>query len=104
MYADRITDSMKIAIEETKRRRKIQEEYNKKHGIIPKTIIKDIKSVITNEDEKELEKIAKTKKSDIINIESVEKLEEEMKQAAKNLDFERAMELRDIMFELSTEE
>ena len=100
MYADRITDSMKIAIEETKRRRKIQEEYNKKHGIIPKTIIKDIKSVITNEDEKELEKIAKTKKSDIINIESVEKLEEEMKQAAKDLDFERAMELRDILLEL----
>ena len=100
MYADRITDSMKIAIEETKRRRKIQEEYNKKHGIIPKTIIKDIKSVITNEDEKELEKIAKTKKSDIINIESVEKLEEEMKQAAKNLDFERAMKLRDILLEL----
>ena len=100
MYADRVTDSMKIAIEETKRRRKIQEEYNKKHGIIPKTIIKDIKSVITNEDEKELEKIAKTKKSDIINIESVEKLEEEMKQAAKNLDFERAMELRDILLEL----
>ena len=100
MYADRITDSMKIAIEETKRRRKIQEEYNKKHGIIPKTIIKDIKSVITNEDEKELEKIAKTKKSDIINIESVEKLEEEMKQAAKNLDFERAMELRDILLKL----
>ena len=100
MYADRITDSMKIAIEETKRRIKIQEEYNKKHGIIPKTIIKDIKSVITNEDEKELEKIAKTKKSDIINIESVEKLEEEMKQAAKNLDFERAMELRDILLEL----
>ena len=100
MYADRITDSMKIAIEETKRRRKIQEEYNKKHGIIPKTINKDIKSVITNEDEKELEKIAKTKKSDIINIESVEKLEEEMKQAAKNLDFERAMELRDILLEL----
>ena len=100
MYADRLTDSMKIAIEETKRRRQIQEEYNKKHGIIPKTIIKDIKSVITNEDEKELEKIAKTKKSDIINIESVEKLEEEMKQAAKNLDFERAMELRDILLEL----
>ena len=100
MYADRITDSMKTAIEETKRRRQIQEEYNKKHGIIPKTIIKDIKSVITNEDEKELEKIAKTKKSDIINIESVEKLEEEMKQAAKNLDFERAMELRDILLEL----
>ena len=100
MYADRLTDSMKIAIEETKRRRQNQEEYNKKHGIIPKTIIKDIKSVITNEDEKELEKIAKTKKSDIINIESVEKLEEEMKQAAKNLDFERAMELRDILLEL----
>ena len=89
MYADTITESMKLAMEETKRRRSIQEEYNKKHGIIPKTIIKDIKSVITNEDEKELEKIAKTKKSDIINIESVEKLEEEMKQAAKRYARER---------------
>ena len=100
MYADKITDSMKIAIDETKRRRTIQEEYNKKHNIIPKTITKEIKEVITNDDIKEIETIQKTKKSDIMNIESIEKIEEEMKQAAKNLDFERAMELRDILIEL----
>ena len=100
MYADKITDSMKIAIDETKRRRTIQEEYNKEHHIIPKTITKEIKEVITNDDIKEIETIQKTKKSDIMNIESIEKIEEEMKQAAKNLDFERAMELRDILIEL----
>ena len=100
MYADNITDSMKKAIEETSRRRKLQEEYNKENNIIPKTIIKEIGEVISNEDEKELEKIEKEQKTDIINIESIEKIEEEMKKAAKNLDFERAMELRDILLEL----
>ena len=100
MYADNITDSMKKAIEETSRRRKIQEEYNKENNITPKTIIKEIGEVISNEDEKELEKIEKEQKTDIINIESIEKIEEEMKKAAKNLDFERAMELRDILLEL----
>ena len=100
MYADKETDSMKIAIEETKRRRTIQEKYNKEHNIIPKTITKEIREVITNDDQKELEKIQKDKKSGIINIQSIEKLEEEMKEAAKNLDFERAMELRDILLEL----
>ena len=100
MYADNVTDSMKKAIEETSRRRKLQEEYNKENNIIPKTIIKEIGEVISNEDEKELEKIEKEQKTDIINIESIEKIEEEMKKAAKNLDFERAMELRDILLEL----
>ena len=100
MYADNITDSMKKAIDETSRRRKLQEEYNKENNIIPKTIIKEIGEVISNEDEKELEKIEKEQKTDIINIESIEKIEEEMKKAAKNLDFERAMELRDILLEL----
>ena len=102
MYADNVTDSMKKAIEETSRRRKIQEEYNKENNITPKTIIKEIGEVISNEDEKELEKIEKEQKTDIINIESIEKIEEEMKKAAKNLDFERAMELRDILLELKT--
>ena len=100
MYADKETDSMKIAIEETKRRRTIQEKYNKEHNIIPKTITKEIREVITNDDQKELEKIQKDEKSGIINIQSIEKLEEQMKEAAKNLDFERAMELRDILLEL----
>lgn len=100
MYADTITDSMKTAIEETARRRKIQEEYNKKHNIIPKTIIKNIPDVISNqEEEKTLRKLEKNEKPDIIDI---DKLEEEMKKAASNLEFERAMELRDILFELKT--
>lgn len=100
MYADKITDSMKTAIEETKRRRTIQEAYNKEHNIIPKTIIKDIADVISNgEDEKISRKLEKNQKPDIIDI---DKIEEEMKEAAKNLEFERAMELRDILFELKS--
>lgn len=102
MYADKITDSMKIAIDETSRRRKVQEEYNKKHNITPKTIKKEVHELISNFDDKTLEKIQKTKKHDIIGIESIEKIEQEMKKAAKELDFERAMQLRDILFELKT--
>ena len=100
MYADRITDSMKKAIEETSRRRTIQEKYNKDNNITPKTVYKKINDLISNVDEKELEKLEKTKKDDIISINNIEKIEEEMKQAAKELDFERAMQLRDILFEL----
>ncbi len=102
MYADKITDSMKIAIDETSRRRKVQEEYNKKHNITPKTIKKEVHELISNFDDKTLEKMQKTKKHDIIDIESIEKIEQEMKKAAKELDFERAMQLRDILFELKT--
>lgn len=105
MYADKITDSMNIAITETKRRREIQEEYNKEHNIIPKTIQKDIRNLISNVDdknEKNNKKAQKHKKADIIDITTIEKIEEEMKKAAKNLDFERAMELRDILFELKS--
>ena len=96
MYADKITDSMKYAIEETKRRRSIQDGYNKEHGIIPKTIIKEIHEDIGNED------ISIKDKSDKKSITKVDisLIEEEMKEAARNLDFERAMELRDILFEL----
>lgn len=102
MYADKITDSMKIAIDETSRRRKVQEEYNKKHNITPKTIKKKVHELISNFDDKTLEKMQKTKKHDIIDIESIEKIEQEMKKAAKELSFERAMQLRDILFELKT--
>ena len=97
MYADKITDSMKSAIEETKRRRTIQEQYNKEHNIIPKTIKKEIRELISNTEE---ENYSKPEKDDIMENVSIEKLEEEMKEAAKNLDFERAMQLRDIIFEL----
>ena len=101
MYADIISDSMDIAIKETNRRRLIQEKYNKDNNIIPKTIIKQINEVVSNEivsKESNKEKMSKKEKINIIN-----KLETEMKEAAKNLDFERAMELRDILFELKSE-
>ena len=102
MYADNMTDSMKYAIDETSRRRSIQEAYNKEHNIIPKTIVKEIRDLISNVDES-----AKTKdKKDITKMskkekeKTIEMLEQEMKDAAKHLDFERAMELRDLIFEM----
>ena len=91
MYADNITDSMKQAIDETNRRRKKQSDYNKKHGIIPKTIVKNIKNTlqITKTVQEELPKSAKdyTRK--------IEELTALMDIAVKGLDFERAIELRD---------
>ena len=102
MYADNISDSMQIAIEETMRRRGIQEEYNKEHGIVPKTIIKEIRDLISNEDmagkKERKEKMSKKEKANLID-----KLTKEMETAAKNLDFEKAMELRDIIFEMESE-
>ena len=97
MYADKMTDSMKEAISETARRRQIQEEYNKEHGIVPKTISKEIREVISNVDISAKENKKITKKELALTI---EKIEEEMKEAARALDFERAMELRDILFEM----
>ena len=105
MYADNITDSMQKAIEETSRRREIQEAYNKEHNIVPKTIIKEIRELISNSDDEAIAKLEKSKKSDIIDISNIvdpEHIEQEMRKAAKELDFERAMELRDILFELKT--
>lgn len=99
MYGDKITDSMKQAIDETARRRKIQEEYNEKHGIIPKTISKAIREVISNVDTTEKKTKKPTKKE---LAKTMEMLEQEMREAAKNLDFERAMELRDILFEMKS--
>lgn len=97
MYADKITDSMKIAIDETARRRKIQEEYNKIHNIVPTTIVKKITDTISNTDDSPKESKPKKEAQP-----SIELLEKEMREAAKNLDFERAMELRDIIFELKS--
>ena len=87
------------AIKETERRRKIQEEYNKEHDITPKTIIKEIREVVTNQQEEQKE--IKMSKQDKQNL--IVKIETEMKEAAKIMDFERAMELRDILFELKSE-
>lgn len=100
MYANLISDAMRTAIDETKRRREIQIKYNKEHNIIPKTIKKKIMDVVTVNDEVE----EKTRKRTIKDVKETEKiikgLEEEMQKAAKELDFERAMELRDIIFEM----
>ena len=100
MYADKMTDSMKKAIDETKRRREIQEEYNEKHGITPKTIIKKIPEIIraTQAAEEEETYVTKVTSGKKLTKEEIEKLittlEVEMKEAAKALDFERAAELR----------
>ena len=100
MYADKITDSMQEAISETARRRKIQEKYNEEPGIVPKTIIKEIREIISNVDSSKSKKTKKLSKKDQALL--MENIEEQMKEAAKNLDFERAMELRDILFEMRT--
>ncbi len=103
MYADKMTDSMKYAIDETMRRRTIQEKYNEEHGIIPKTIEKEIRDLISNIDEDTNKKSKKEKKQDKKELlKTIENIEEEMKKAAKELDFERAMELRDLLFEMKT--
>lgn len=108
MYADRMTNSMELAISETKRRRAIQEEYNEKHGITPMTIQKDIRDVIrathAAEDEAEYkttEKLTKLTKKERDKL--IEDMEKEMKEAAKALNFERAAELRDLILELKAE-
>ncbi|MGD9678664.1 MAG: excinuclease ABC subunit UvrB [Vulcanibacillus sp.] len=107
MYADKVTKSMKIAIDETNRRRNIQIAYNERNGIEPKTIIKRISNVIEAvkvAEHKSLYKVTgsnKLSKKERINI--IENLEKEMRKAAKELDFEKAAELRDLMIELSVE-
>nr|MCR4562730.1 excinuclease ABC subunit UvrB [Bacilli bacterium] len=101
MYADMMTDSMKEAIQETNRRREIQQAYNDEYGIIPTTIIKDIHAPISNNDEVAEALISVHKKSSRSEIEKkIKELEREMKNCAKNYDFERAAELRDIIIEL----
>ena len=108
MYADKMTNSMEVAISETKRRRAIQEAYNREHGITPKTIQKDIRDVIratqaadTGEEErasKQYENLTKKERQQVIG-----RMEKEMKEAARALDFERAAELRDLILELKAE-
>ena len=108
MYADKVTKSMDIAINETKRRREIQEAYNEKHGITPQTIKKKIRDVIrathaaedteAYETAPKLEKLTKKERDKFIA-----EMEIEMKEAAKALNFERAAELRDLLLELKAE-
>lgn len=101
MYSDNMSDAMNLAISETSRRREIQEKYNIENNITPTTIIKEIREIISNNkevDTKKSQKMSKKEKNTLLL-----KIEVEMKEAAKSLDFERAMELRDILFELKSE-
>lgn len=97
MYADSISESMDKAITETQRRRKIQEEFNKEHGITPKTVQKEVRDLISNE----IKEYTGTKKASKKDLQTIEN---EMRKAAKELDFEKAMQLRDILFELKANE
>ncbi|WP_075982909.1 excinuclease ABC subunit UvrB [Bacillus massilinigeriensis] len=108
MYADRMTNSMEVAISETKRRRAIQEEYNQKHGITPQTIQKEIReSIRATHAAEEQEEYKPAKRLEKLNKEEREiviaDMEKEMKEAAKALNFERAAELRDLLLELKAE-
>ena len=103
MYADRMTASMDRAIGETNRRRAIQAEYNRVHGIVPQTVVKPVRDVIqatkvAAEKPATLQQILDTPKRDIPRL--VEQLRKEMRQAAKELEFERAAEIRDLIIEL----
>ncbi|CAM4328163.1 excinuclease ABC subunit UvrB [Jeotgalicoccus halotolerans] len=108
MYADKITDSMRYALDETARRRETQIEFNEKHNITPTTINKEIRDVISahidiKEDDKTKKKSATKKLTKSEREKLLEKLEKEMKEAAKDLDFETASELRDAIFEIQAE-
>ena len=104
MYADRITNSMNRAIKETERRREIQEEYNREHNITPKTIIKEVRNVIEAVEVEEVKPTSRAKSDKkgktLDKNKLIKEYEKEMKEAAKNLQFERAAELRDIIKEL----
>ncbi|GGM35238.1 UvrABC system protein B [Paraliobacillus quinghaiensis] len=109
MYADRITDSMRKAIDETERRREKQQAYNEKHGIIPTTIKKEVRDVIratvaaedTAEYKDDMPKYSKMTKKEKDKL--IEQMEKEMKQAARDLNFEKAAELRDLVLQLKAE-
>lgn len=105
MYGDSMTDSMKRAIDETNRRRAIQEKYNQDNNITPKSIVKEISEVIQAKETQEMSKKyrQKHKHSKAEKEKMMASIEKEMKQAAKQLDFERAAELRDILYELQDE-
>ena len=101
MYADKISNAMDIAIKETQRRRTIQDQYNKEHNIVPKTIIKEVRDLISNNIDTNIKQEKLTKQQ---SKELIKNIEEQMQEAAKELDFERAMQLRDILFEMKSKQ
>ncbi|HHT99141.1 MAG TPA: excinuclease ABC subunit UvrB [Acholeplasma sp.] len=103
MYADNISNSMDYAIKETNRRRSIQLAYNEKHNIQPETIQKDIRANITLKENIEVDTDTTKKLTKKVLTKNIKAIELEMKEAAKNLDFERAATLRDLLFELKAE-
>lgn len=109
MYADEVTESMKAAIDETKRRREIQMRYNQERGIIPQTIKKEIRAAISYGDKVSKKSKKKTEDFDFNDLsqkdqqEMISGLEEQMREAAKKLDFEEAARLRDTVLELKAE-
>jgi excinuclease ABC subunit B len=105
MYADKVTRSMQEAIGETNRRREKQEQYNQEHGIIPTTIVKELHAPLSSKDDETFEslKALKGKASRSELQQRIKEFEKLMKEAAKQYDFERAAELRDIIFELKAE-
>jgi excinuclease ABC subunit B len=103
MYADKMTDSMKAAIQETDRRRSIQFAYNQEHGIIPQTIKKVLISPLQTEDDSAITKVIEGKASRSEIEQRIKAFEKLMKEAAKTYDFERAAELRDVIFELKAQ-
>ncbi|MBQ0035803.1 MAG: excinuclease ABC subunit UvrB [Firmicutes bacterium] len=105
MYADTITDSMKTAIDETNRRRNIQQEYNRVNNIIPKTIVKELNEAIHSKETQEMSRkyLSKKAHTKVEKVKLMASIEDEMRQAAKALDFERAAELRDMLYELRDE-
>ena len=104
MYADTMTDSMNNAITETNRRRGIQEKYNEENGIVPKTIIKEIRAPIHNTDDQISEMVKLSKHGTRSQLTAkIKELEKEMRSAAKEFDFEKAAELRDIILEMKAE-
>ncbi|MGR3311515.1 MAG: excinuclease ABC subunit UvrB [Candidatus Brocadiales bacterium] len=102
LYADKITRSMRVAMDETERRRKLQLEYNKKHRITPQTIVKEIRKGIEVEfkSKKLAREVVAETEAEYVTQEYINELEEEMQDAAKNLKFERAAQLRDKILQL----
>ena len=105
MYADTVTGSMQRAIDETERRRKIQTEYNEKHGIVPRSITKDIREVIMNADEKAVEQErAQSPETELTLDERIAQCQQLMEEAAANLEFELAAKYRDEIVKLKGEQ